>query len=83
MSGIQKQFSLTRAALSPRGHTKSQIPRSASIRLGHYSIGRCSEPACAAGFTLIELLVVITITAMVSGNVLMLSWPSDHTGWRL
>lgn len=34
-------------------------------------------------FTLIELLVVITITAMVSGNVLMLSWPSDHTGWRL
>ena len=25
----------------------------------------------------------INLVAMVSGNVLSLSWPSDHTGWRL
>jgi len=23
------------------------------------------------------------ITAVVSGNTLTLSWPADHTGWRL
>lgn len=50
-----------------------------------------SDPTIDAGF-LINLTSVATnsvntnptnIVASVSGNVLHLSWPADHTGWRL
>ena len=70
MSGVQKQFSLTRTVLSGCGRAKSQIPMGSSFRLRYNSTGRSSEPACAAGFTLIELLVVIAIIAILAALLL-------------
>lgn len=70
MSGVQKQFSLTRAALSGCGRAKSQIAMGSSSRLRRNLTGRSSETARAAGFTLIELLVVIAIIAILAALLL-------------
>ena len=44
-----------------------------------------ARPAAAEDLTIVSTVNTgrTNITLLVSGNQLTLSWPSDHTGWRL